>query len=137
MALLINRGGFMTIGKIDGRWKVNGVDIPQPQEVHIEHTNVVSDDSGRSEDGVMKLTWVRTDVRKVAMKWHSLTGNEVAAIKGLMQGKTYTFTYYDAGVQTMTAYTGDNDYNIYSYNPKIYGNDGGLYTDFSIDAVEM
>lgn len=137
MALLIILRWLMTIGKIDGRWKVNGVDIPQPQEVHIEHTNVASDDSGRSEDGVMKLTWVRTDVKKVAMKWKVLTGNEVAAIKGLMQGKTYTFTYYDAGIQTMTAYTGDNDYDIYSYNPNLYGNDGGLYRDFSIDAVEM
>lgn len=125
------------IGKIDGRWKVGGVNIPQPQEVNIEHTNVASDDSGRAENGVMKITWLRTDVRKVKMKWHSLTGNEVAFIRGLMQGKEYEFTYYDAGVQTMNAYTGDNDYNIYSYNPNIYGDEGGLYTDFSIDAVEI
>ena len=125
------------IGKVDGRWKVNGSNIPQPQEVHIEHTNVASDDSGRSEDGKMKLTWIRKDVRKVSMKWHSLTGNEVAYIRGLMQGNEYDFTYWDAGEQSMRAYTGDNDYNIYSYNPKIYGNEGGLYIDFSIDAVEI
>lgn len=127
----------MAIGKIDGRWKVNGVNIPQPQEVKIEHTNVASEDSGRAEDGIMKITWLRRDVRKVAMKWNALTGNEVAAIRNLMQGNEYVFTYWDAGVQTMNAYTGDNDYNIYSYNPKIFGNEGGLYTDFSIDAVEM
>ena len=127
----------MGIGKVDGRWKVNGTDIPQPQEVHIEHTNVASDDSGRNEKGVMKITWLRTDVRKVSMKWKALTGNEVKTIRNLMQGKEYSFTYWDAGTQTMNAYTGDNDYNIYSYNPKIFGSQGGLYTDFSIDAVEM
>ena len=127
----------MGIGKIDGKWKVNGVDIPQPQEVHIEHTNVASEDSGRNEKGIMKITWLRTDVRKVGMKWNALTGNEVAQIRALMQGKEYDFTYFDAGVQSFRGYTGDNDYNIYSYNPKIFGNEGGLYIDFSIDAVEL
>lgn len=127
----------MAIGKIDGRWKVGNTDIPQPQEVHIEHTNVTSDDSGRDENGVMHITWKRTDVKKVSMKWKALTGNEVETIRNLMQGKSYTFTYWDNGTKTMTAYTGDNDYNIYSYHPNLYGNEGGLYTDFSIDAVEM
>lgn len=118
-------------------WWVDGNMIPIPQEVHIEHTNVAGEDSGRAEDGVMKIIWKRTDVRKVSMKWHALTGNEVAAIRNLMQGKEYQFTYFDAGAQTMSAYTGDNDYNIYSYNPLIFGDQGGLYTDFSIDAVEL
>lgn len=119
-------------------WKVGDVKIPIPHEVHIEHTNVAGEDSGRNENGVMKITWLRTDVRKVSMKWKALTGNEVAAIRNLMQGKEYTFHYYDAGAQTIeNAYTGDNDYNVYDYHPYIYGNEGGLYTDFSIDAVEM
>lgn len=125
------------IGKKDGRWKVNGHTIPQPQSVSIEHTNVASSDSGRAENGKMKITWVRRDVRKVKMKWNALTGDEVTEIRNLMQGKEYTFTYWDNGSKSMSAYTGDNDYNIYSYNPKIYGDRGGLYTDFSIDAVEL
>ena len=125
------------IGKKDGRWKVNDTDIPQPQSVNISHTNVAGADSGRAENGVMNIIWVRRDVRKVSMKWKALTGKEVEEIRNLMQGKEYKFTYWDNGEKTMTAYTGDNDYNIYSYNPKIYGSDGGLYTDFSIDAVEM
>ena len=29
----------MAIGKIDGRWKVNGVNIPQPQENYIQNEN--------------------------------------------------------------------------------------------------
>ena len=118
-------------------WKVDGAKIPVPHEVNVEHTNVTTEDSGRAENGVMKITWLRTDVRKVKMTWHSLTGDEVKAIRNLMQGKEYKFEYYDAGAESMSAYTGDNDYNIYSYNPNIYGNEGGLYTDFSIDAVEI
>lgn len=135
--------GFKPIGKYNNDvdrthyWKVDGVKIPIPHEVHIEHTNVAGEDSGRAEDGVMKIIWKRTDVRKVSMKWHSLTGNEVAMIRNLMQGKEYKFNYYDAGMQEMQAYTGDNDYTVYAYNPRIYEDQGGLYTDFSIDAVEL
>lgn len=127
----------MGIGKKDGRWSVGGVTIPQPQEVTIEHTNVTTEDSGRNEKGIMEITWLRTDIRKVSMKWKALTGNEVAEIRGLMQGKEYDFSYWDAGQQTMHAYTGENDYSIYSYHPDIFGNEGGLYTDFSINAVEL
>lgn len=126
-----------TIGKKDGRWKVDGHVIPQPQSVDIEHTNVASEDSGRDENGTMHIVWKRKDVRKVKMTWSSLTGNEVKEIRELMQGKVYSFTYWDTESKTMTAYTGDNNYHIYSYNPKLYGNQGGLYTNFSIDAVEM
>lgn len=127
----------MPIGKKDGRWKVNGTNIPQPQSVSIEHTNVAGPDSGRAENGVMTITWVRRDVRKVSMKWKVLTGDEVTQIRNLMQGKEYTFTYWDGESKTMKAYTGENDYNIYCYSKKLYKNEGGLYTDFSINAVEM
>lgn len=127
------------IGKIDGRWLVNGNAIPEPHEVHIEHTNVAGEDTGRAENGVMKITWIRRDVRRVSMKWHALTGAEVAHIIGLMQGNEYEFIYWDAGSKSFHGYTGDNDYSIYSYSPKIYGDEEnkGLYTDLSIDAVEL
>ena len=135
--------GFKPIGKYNDDvhqthyWKVNGTKIPIPQEVKIEHTNVADSDSGRNEKGVMKITWLRRDVKKVSMKWNALTGNEVEAIVNLMQGKEYTFSYYDNGAKSFSGYTGDSDYSIYAYHPNIYGDQGGLYTDFSIDAVEL
>ena len=136
--------GFKPIGKYNDEvhrphyWKVNGTKIPIPHEVHIEHTNVAGEDSGRDENGTMHIIWIRKDVRKVSMKWHSLTGKEVEAIRNLMQGQEYKFDYYDAGAQSIAkAYTGDNDYSIHAYHPKIYEDQGGLYVDFSIDAVEL
>lgn len=129
----------MSIQKKDtrGRWAVNGTPIYVPTSVQIEHTNVAAEDSGRTEDGVMHITWVRRDVVKVHLKYSALTGAECDFMRSLMQGKEYTFTYYDNGVHTINAYTGDNDYTIYSTNDKIYGTEGGLYQDMSIDAVEL
>lgn len=128
----------MGIGRKDknGYWAVNGTPIYVPSEVTVTHTNVVSKDSGRTEDGINHITWIRRDVRKVALKYNALTGEEVEFMRNLMQGKEYTFHYYDAGKQSFSAYSGDCTYTEYSYHPSIYGDEGGLYTDFQIDAVE-
>lgn len=127
------------IGKMDtkGYWMVNSASIYVPSEVQVTHTNVVSKDSGRTEDGINHITWIRRDVRKVSLKYYALTGNEVKYMRDLMQGKEYTFHYFDAGREHFSAYTGDNDYQIYAYHPTLWEDEGGLYRDFQIDAVEM
>lgn len=129
----------MGIGRLDtkGYWAVNDSPIYVPSKVKVTHTNVVSKDSGRTEDGINHITWIRRDVRKVSMTFNALTGNEVKRMRDLMQGKEYTFHYFDAGKESFSAYTGDNDYDIYAYHPQLYEDEGGLYVDFQIDAVEM
>lgn len=56
----------MTINKLDttGSWAVNGTPIYIPSAgVKVAHTNVAGSGSGRTEDGVMHIDWVRRDVR--------------------------------------------------------------------------
>lgn len=129
----------MSIGRKDtkGYWAVDSTPIYVPSEVTVTHTNVASKDSGRTEDGYNHITWVRRDVRKVSLTYHALTGDEVKFMRNLMQGKEYTFHYFDAGKESFSAYTGDNDYEIYAYSPQLYEDEGGLYRNFKIDAVEM
>lgn len=129
----------MGIAKLDtqGHWMVDNSEIyiPAPN-LQIQHTNVASSDSGRTEDGVMHIDWVRRDVRKVNLKYSAITGNEVAYMLNLMQGKEFTFKYYDLGsVQTISAYCGESTYSY--YNSSLYASEGGLYTDFSINVIEM
>ena len=134
------------IGKLDtlGRWGIgvagsnqltHHIYIPQGMP-KIEHTNVASSDSGRMEDGIMRITWVRTDVRKVGLTYTALTGNELNYLRNLMQGKIYEFFYYDCGeVKHFTAYTGEHSYS--AYLTCMYENEGGFYRDISINAVEL
>lgn len=134
------------IGVLDtqGRWGIGApgsnilthpIYIPQGMP-KIEHTNVASADSGRMEDGVMRVTFIRTDVRKVGLTYNALTGNEVDYLRNLMQGTTYEFFYYDCGtVKHFTAYTGEHNYS--AYLTCMYENEGGFYRDISINAVEL
>lgn len=124
------------MAKLDtaGEWKVNSSPLYIPSAgIKVEHTNLAGSSSGRTEDGVMHIDWVRRDIRKVNLQWSVLTASELDYILGLMQGKEFTLTFKDRGkVQTMSAYSSESSYTYYS---AALGED--IYTDVSINAIEM
>ena len=120
----------------NGYWAVDGKPIYVPTSVTIENDNIVSSDSGRVESGKMYINWVRNTVRKVKLTYEKITGLEVAYLHNLMQGREFKFGYYDAGaIQSMDAYAGKDSYT--QSNLSVYPGEGGLYTDFTIDIIEM
>jgi hypothetical protein len=124
------------MAKLDtaGEWKVNNSPLYIPSAgIQVSHTNLAGSSSGRTEDGVMHIDWVRRDIRKVNLQWKVLTGTELNYILGLMQGKEFTLTFKDRGqVQIMSAYSSESSYTYYS---AALGED--IYTDVSINAIEM
>ena len=124
------------MAKLDtaGEWMVDRSHLYIPSAgIRVEHTNLAGSSSGRTEDGIMHIDWVRRDIRKVNLQWKVLTGTELNYILGLMQGKEFTLTFKDRGkVQTMSAYSSESSYTYYS---AALGED--IYTDVSINAIEM
>ena len=124
------------MAKLDTKneWMVNGSHLYIPSAgIQVEHTNLAGSSSGRTEDGVMHIDWIRRDIRKVHLRWSVLTARELDYILGLMQGKEFVLTFKDRGVvQTMNAYSSESTYTYYS---AAFDND--LYTDVSINAIEM
>lgn len=124
------------MAKLDtaGEWMVNQNHLYIPSAgIKVEHTNLAGSSSGRTEDGIMHIDWVRRDIRKVHLQWKVLTASELNYILELMQGKEFTLTFKDRGrVQTMSAYSSESSYTYYS---AALGED--IYTDVSINAIEM
>ena len=124
------------INKLDtqGYWMVGSTHIYIPSEAKVEHSNVVGASSGRSEDGVMRIDWVRRDVRKVLMKWNYMTAAELYTTISLLQGKEFSnFKFFDQGsVQTISAYCGESKYSFYAYD--VMGNK--VYKDVEINVIE-
>ena len=124
------------MAKLDtaGEWMVDNSHLYIPSAgITVNHSNLAGSSSGRTEDGVMHIDWVRRDIRKVNLKWSVLTASELDYILGLMQGKEFTLTFKDRGrVQTMSAYASESSYTYYS---AALGED--IYTDVSINAIEM
>ena len=124
------------MAKLDtaGEWMVNDSHLYIPSAgIRVDHSNLAGSSSGRTEDGVMHIDWVRRDIRKVNLQWKVLTGRELSYVLDLMQGKEFTLTFKDQGrVQTMYAYSSESSYTYYS---AALGED--IYTDVSINAIEM
>lgn len=124
------------MAKLDtaGEWMVDGKRLYIPSAgIQVEHTNLAGSSSGRTEDGVMHIDWVRRDIRKVCLRWQVLTASELDYVFGLMQGKEFVLTFKDRGkVHTMNAYSAESSYVYYS---AALGED--IYTDVSINAIEM
>lgn len=124
------------MAKLDtkGEWMVNSNHLYIPSAgIQVEHTNLAGSSSGRTEDGIMHIEWVRRDIRKVCLRWSVLTASELDRVLELMQGKEFVLTFKDRGVvQTMNAYSSESSYTYYS---AALGED--IYTDVSINAIEM
>ena len=124
------------MAKLDtaGEWMVGSSHLYIPSAgIQVEHSNLAGSSSGRTEDGVMHIDWIRGDIRKVHLRWSVLTASELDYVLGLMQGKEFTLTFKDRGrVQTMNAYSSESSYTYYS---AALG--GDIYTDVSINAIEM
>ena len=124
------------MAKLDtaGEWKVGNSPLYVPSAgIQVEHTNLAGSSSGRTEDGIMHIDWIRRDIRKVHLMWKVLTASELDYILDLMQGKEFILTFKDRGkVHTMYAYSSESSYTYYS---AALGED--IYTDVSINAIEM
>lgn len=127
----------MGYGKLDPNFKVGSSKLYSPSEdgVQIDHDNIVSSDSGRTESGKMHIRWVRRDVKKVSMTWEKLTGNEVAYLVSLLQGKSFTFHYYDNGAKSMQGYCGQVTYTEHNLDKR--SSEGGVYKNIQANVVEM
>ena len=124
-----------TINKVDtlGYWMVGNTHIYTPPVTKVEHSNVVGESSGRSEDGIMRIDWLRRDVRKVYLKYNYMTAAELNTLMSLMQGKEFTFKFFDRGsVQTISAYVGESSYEFYTYD--LLG--AKVYKDVEIHVIE-
>lgn len=128
----------MTINKLDtdGYWMVDSSHIYIPATpCKIEHSNVAGASTARDESGVMHIDWVRTDVRKVFLKYKAITETELAYMMNLMQGQEFEFKFLDQGiVRTMNAYVGESSYEFYSYSSAY---NEGVYVNFEIHVIEL
>ena len=128
----------MTINKLDtdGKWMVGSSHIYIPSTpCKVEHSNVVGESSGRDESGVMHIDWLRRDVRKVYLTYNAITKTELSYMMNLMQGKEFTFKFFDQGsVKTMNAYVGESSYEFYSYSSAY---NEAVYVNFEIHVIEM
>jgi len=99
-----------------------------------EEDSLANENSGRTDDGVMHITWVRTSIHKWSLTYQGLTATELQKMQGYLQGKTFIFTGLFHGQSiTKNCYCSNNSANVYMYKT------GGksLFTDCTFHIIEM
>lgn len=120
--------------KLSSILKINGQAIYDPDfDVKVDFDSLVGEGSGRTDDGIMHVEWIRTNIRKVYIKYSALTEEEIASILSKVQGKEYTLTYKDPilGINTIDCYTSNSSTSLYSavlYN--------GLWRNVTFNCIE-
>lgn len=121
---LTNKGCFI----IDGTEFV-------AKSITLSFDSLATEDSGRSDDGVMHIFWIRNKLRKWEIEMPPCTAAEAYAILSKVQGQIYNITIWDLSTnseQTVQVYTSNSNGDCYSgvlYN--------GLYQGIKFSAIEI
>ena len=99
------------------------------QPLAIDFESLADPNTGRSDDGYMHVSFIRTNVRKFNYKCARLDDTEMEYLVNLVQGKKYTFGYVEFGKKkTMLAYTGKISFEIKKQ---------GYYDNVSFAVIEV
>ena len=117
-----------------GHFKVNGTEY-LAKSIKVDLESLASEDSGRTDDGVMHINWILRKIRKVFIEMPPSITADIAPLLSAVQGQTYSLTYFDPldnAEKTITAYTSKGSSSLYSgvlYN--------GLWQGTQFNAIEV
>lgn len=97
--------------------------------------SLASENSGRTDDGIMHITWIKNNLRKWEIEMPPCTSSEASAILSLVQGQKYYIKIWDIKTNsevTVHVYTSNSSAECYS---GVVMN--GLYQGLSFSAIEL
>ena len=101
----------------------------------VNYESLSGEDSGRTDDGVMRIHWIFRKIRKVEIEMPPMTSQELSRLLSRVQGQEYYLTYYDPldNVERKAkVYTSNSKTDLYS---GIIMN--GLWQGVSFNAIEL
>lgn len=127
----------MQTRRLSETWKINGKPIYAPDpDTSISRTKLADENSGRSDDGMMHINYIRTGMHKVEIKYSALSAEEWKYMLDLLDEspEEMALTYLDPqnGVSTIRCYSGDDAGSLYS--SVLYG---GLYRNCTFNCIEL
>lgn len=117
-----------------GNFKIGSTEY-SPKSLKITYDSLATSNSGRSDNGTMNITWVRTNIRKLEIEMPPMKPAELATLLAAVSGKKYNMTFHDVRTNaevTVQMYTSNTQGNCYS--GVLYG---GLYQGVQFSAIEV
>lgn len=124
MAVLTGKGNF----------KIGNTEY-KPKSLKVTYDSLATANSGRSDNGTMHITWVRTNIRKIEIEMPPMTISAASALLAAVSGQTYNITIHDPKSNAeaqISVYTSNSQADCYSGVLH-----GGLYQGLQFSAIEV
>jgi len=123
-----------------GCFKISGTEF-KPTRLNIIYDTLASEDSGRTDDGVMHINWIIgkgqpiESIVRLEIEMPPCSAAKAQQILSLVQGNIYYITYYDIRTdseKTVKVYTSTSQGNCYS---GVFNSSTGLWEGISFNAI--
>jgi hypothetical protein len=94
--------------------QINGVDLPAPVEYNVTLQDIDSENTRRTETGVLQRDRVRAGVYKIQVKWR-VTKTQLKTITDALKPAKFSATFFDATTSTNPTrdmYCGDRNADL-------------------------
>ena len=118
-----------------GHFKINDDKEFVAKSLKVNYESLSGEDSGRTDDGVMRINWIFRKIRKVEIEMPPMTSQELSRLLSRVQGQEYYLTYYDPldNVERKAkVYTSNSKTDLYSGFIM-----NGLWQGVSFNAIEL
>ena len=118
-----------------GHFKINDDKEFVAKSLKVNYESLSGEDSGRTDDGVMRINWIFRKIRKVEIEMPPMTSQELSRLLSRVQGQEYYLTYYDPldNVERKAkVYTSNSKTDLYSGFVM-----NGLWQGVSFNAIEL
>lgn len=118
-----------------GHFQINGNKQFKAKSIKVGFESLTSENTGRTDDGVLHIDWVFRRIRKIEIEMPPLTSPEASNILSLVQGQEYSLTYFDPLdniEKTIYVYTSNSSADLYSGMVL-----NGLWQGISFNAIEL
>lgn len=99
-----------------GHFKINNEQF-EAKSLRVNYESLSGEDSGRTDDGVMRINWIFKKVRKVEIEMPPMKNSDLSKLLSLVQGQEYSLTYFDPldnAEKTIQVYTSNSKTDLYS-----------------------
>ena len=105
------------------------------KSLKVNYESLSGEDSGRTDDGVMRINWIFRRIRKVEIEMPPMKSSDLSKLLSLVQGQEYNLTYFDPldnAEKTIQVYTSNSKTDLYSGMIL-----NGLWQGVAFNAIEL
>ena len=117
-----------------GCFKIGNTEY-KPKSLKITYDSLATSNSGRSDSGTMKITWVRKNIRKIEIEMPPMNISALSSLLTSVSGQIYNITIHDPKSNT------EDTFSVYTSNAQGDCYSGvlhnGLYQGVQFSAIEV